>query len=158
MFKFHFYTKGSCQGAPNEGISTKGRKNSTTIERGWCLYVNNNKRCKDVLCMYFTAELKCHAPKHNRAVTIIKGPEKYETLKSLSNFFGKVNQLISTGTVAIAGEDVELEFFLGGDMKFLLMILELNSPLADYACVWRKIHKDNRRDKSQPIHYYMRNQ
>ena len=95
------------------------------------------------------------SPKHNRTVAIINGPEKYETLKtSLSNFFDEVNQLISTGTIAIDGEDVELEFFLGGDMKFLLMILGLSSATADYACAWCKIHKDDRWDTSKPIHHY----
>jgi len=59
--------------------------------------------------------------KHNRTIAIINVPKKYETLRtSLSIFFDEVNQLISTGTIAIDGEDVELEFFLGGDMKFLL--------------------------------------
>lgn len=53
------------------------------------------------------------SPKHNRTVAIINAPKKYETLRtSLSNFFDEVNQLISTGTIAIDGEDVELEFFL----------------------------------------------
>ena len=95
------------------------------------------------------------SPKHNRTVAIINGPEKYETLKtSLSKFFDEVNQLISTGMLAIDGEDVELEFFLGGDMKFLLMILGLSSATADYACVWCKIHKDDRWDTSKPIHHY----
>ncbi|KAJ7327833.1 hypothetical protein OS493_026112 [Desmophyllum pertusum] len=93
--------------------------------------------------------------KHNRTVAIINGPEKYETLKtSLSPFFHEVNQLISKGTLSIDGEEVELEFFLGGDMKFLLMILGLSSATADYACLWCKIHKDNRWDTSKHMGYY----
>ena len=39
-------------------------------------------------------------------------------------------------------------------MKFLLMILELNSATADYASVWCKIHKDDRWVTSKPIHHY----
>ena len=93
--------------------------------------------------------------KHNRTVAIINGPEKYETLKTaLSPLFDEVNQLISKGTISIDGEDIQLEFFLGGDMKFLLMILGLNSASADYACLWCKIHKDDRWDTGKPINYY----
>lgn len=118
-------------------------------------------RTTNVMMMSFTLlQLKLNegvmSPKHNRTVAIINAPEKYETLKtSLSNFFDDVNQLISTGTITIDGEDVELEFFLGGDMKFLLMTLGLNSATADYACVWCKIHKDDRWDTSKPIHHYI---
>ncbi|KAJ7394544.1 hypothetical protein OS493_000359 [Desmophyllum pertusum] len=84
---------------------------------------NNN-----FMMMSFTLPTKLNesvmSSKHNRTVAIINGPEKYETLKtSLSPFFHEVNQLISKGTLSIDGEEVELEFFLGGDMKFLLMIL-----------------------------------
>ena len=97
------------------------------------------------------------SPKHNRTVAIINGPEKYKTLKtSLSSFCDDVNQLICKSTLPIDGENVELEFFLGGDMKFLLMILGLSSATADYACLWCKIHKDDRWDTSKPMNYYNR--
>lgn len=93
--------------------------------------------------------------KHNRTVAIINGPEKYPTLKtSLSPFFDEVNALISKGTISVDGEDVQLEFFLGGDMKFLLMIMGLNSATGDYACLWCKIHKDDRWDTSKPFSKY----
>lgn len=39
-------------------------------------------------------------------------------------------------------------------MKFLLMILGLSSAIADYACLWCKIHKDDRWDTSKPVNYY----
>ena len=95
------------------------------------------------------------SPKHNETIAIINGPEKYELLKtSLSPFFDEVNQLISKGTLSIDGENDELEFFLGSDMKFLLLILGLGSATADYACLWCKIHKDDRWDTSKPMNYY----
>ena len=95
------------------------------------------------------------SPKHNRTVAIINGPEKYTTLKaSLSQFFHEVNELISKGTITVDGQDVKLEFFLGGDMKFLLMIMGINSATADYACLWCKIHKDDRWDTSKPFSHY----
>ena len=65
-----------------------------------------------------------------------------------------MNQLVSQGSISIDGVEVELEFFLGGDMKFLLMILGLSSATADYACLWCKIHNDFRWDTSKPMNYY----
>lgn len=39
-------------------------------------------------------------------------------------------------------------------MKFLLMIMGINSATADYACLWCKIHKDDRWDTSKPFSHY----
>ena len=93
--------------------------------------------------------------KSNRTIAIVNGPEKYETMKtSLSSFFEEVNGLIDQGSISIDGNDIKLNFFLGGDMKFLLMIMGLNSATADYACLWCKIHKDDRWDISKPADHY----
>ena len=88
--------------------------------------------------------------KGNRTVAIVNGPEKYETLKtSFSDLFGKVHELIRNKTIPIDGEDLELYFFLGGDMQFLL-----DNTTANYSCLWCLIHKDNRWDTSKPLDYY----
>ena len=93
--------------------------------------------------------------KSNRIVAIINGPEKYETMKtSLKHFFKEVNELIEKGQITVDGKDISINFFLGGDMKFLLMVMGMNSATADYACLWCKIHKDNRWDTSKPSNYY----
>lgn len=93
--------------------------------------------------------------KSNRTVAIVNGPEKYETMKiSLSNFFCEVNELIRQKTILIDGENIELDFFLGGDMKFLLMIMGLNGAAANHSCLWCLIHKDDRWDTSKPLNYY----
>ena len=39
-------------------------------------------------------------------------------------------------------------------MKFLLMIMGMNSATADYACLWCKIFKEERWDTSKPSDYY----
>lgn len=68
--------------------------------------------------------------KHNKTFAIINGPEKYETLKiSLSKSFDEVNDLIEKGTLSVNGQEVQLQFFLGGDMKFLLMIMGITQQL-----------------------------
>ena len=46
---------------------------------------------------------------------------------------------------------MRLNFFLGRDMKFLLMIMGMNSATADYACLWCKMF---RWDTSKPSDYY----
>ncbi|CAB4024927.1 Hypothetical predicted protein, partial [Paramuricea clavata] len=93
---------------------------------------------------------KVMSSKSNRTVAIINGPEDYETLKgSLPLLFKEINELIRTGSILINNEHVKLEFFLGGDLTFLLMMLGLSSATADYACLWCKVHKDNRWDTSK---------
>ena len=49
---------------------------------------------------------------------------------------------------------MHLEFFLGGDYKFLLTILGLSGATSNYACAWCKIHKDNRWNMSYNVHHY----
>ena len=61
--------------------------------------------------------------KSNRTVAIVNGKEEYETLaSSLKDFFQEVNSLIAQGAILIDGQKVKLDFFLGGDFKFLAMI------------------------------------
>ena len=98
---------------------------------------------------------KVMSSKSNRTVAIINGPEDYEILKgSLPLLFKEINELIRTGSILINNEHVKLEFFLGGDLKFLLMMLGLSSATADYACLWCKVHKDNRWDTSKGMDFY----
>lgn len=37
-----------------------------------------------------------------------------------------------------------MEFFLGGDYKFLLTIMGMKCASANYSCIWCKVHKDDR--------------
>lgn len=107
----------------------------------------------------------CHLPvagkrsfmssKSNRTVAIVDGPEKYDTIKtSLNFFFQEVNELIERQTISIDGKEIKLKLFLRGVMKFLLMIMGMNSVTADYACLWCKIFKGERWDTSKPSDYY----
>ena len=38
-----------------------------------------------------------------------------------SEIFHEINDLIKTGTTSIDGQDIALEFYLGGDYKVILM-------------------------------------
>ncbi|CAB3986755.1 NACHT, LRR and PYD domains-containing 12 [Paramuricea clavata] len=98
---------------------------------------------------------KVMSSESNRTVAIINGPEYYETLKaSLPNLFNKINGLIKTGSILINGEYVKLEFFLGGDLKFLLMIIGMDAASSKYACLWCLANKDDRWDTSKNLNYY----
>ena len=77
------------------------------------------------------------SPKHNRTIAIVNGPEYYETLQtSLHNLFQEIDDLIDKGNISIDENEIKLDFFLGGDLKFLLIIMGLNSATADFACLW----------------------
>lgn len=93
--------------------------------------------------------------KSNRTVAIVNGKEEYETLaSSLKDFFQEVNSLIEQGAILIDGQKVKLEFFLGGDFKFLAMIMGINSATANFACLWCKVHKQNRWDTSKSCYFF----
>lgn len=92
--------------------------------------------------------------KSSKTVAIVNNKD-YDTLKTaLPALFQEINSLIEKGNILIVGKEVKLEFFLGGDNKFLLMIMGLNSATADYACLWCDIHKQSRWDTSQDWLFY----
>lgn len=83
--------------------------------------------------------------KGNRTIAIVDSPENYEVLKNaFGSVFKEVNELIKKGSIEVDGEKINTEFFLGGDYKFILLMLGLKSATAHYACAWCKIHKDER--------------
>ena len=65
----------------------------------------------------------------------MKGSENYETLKeSFANVFSDINDLNSMIKITINGKEIKLEFFLGGDYKFILIMLGLKGATSFYAC------------------------
>lgn len=83
--------------------------------------------------------------KGNRILAIINGKEDYSSLKeSFGSIFNEINSMISDAKITIKGHDLEKQFFLGGDYKFILIMLGLSAATANYACTWCKIHKDDR--------------
>ena len=44
--------------------------------------------------------------------------------------------------------------FLGGDYKFLLMVMGLKGSTSDYSCLWCKIHKLQRCEMSKDIDFH----
>ena len=75
-------------------------------------------------------------------------------IASLGLVWAEINELIVDGFIEIDGTRVELDFYLSGDYKFLLMSMVLNKASSDYACLWCDLHKDDRSDMTKPKDYY----
>ena len=95
------------------------------------------------------------AAKGNHTIAVVKGKEDYATLKqSFGDVFKDINSLISKNKIEVGGKSINLEFFLGGDYKFILLMMGLKGATSHYACVWCKIHKDKRWDTSLNLEHY----
>ena len=95
------------------------------------------------------------AAKGNHTIAVVKGKEDYNTLgKSFADVFKDINSLISKKKIEVGGKSLNLEFFLGGDYKFILLMMGLKGATSHYACVWCKIHKNNRWDTSFNLDHY----
>lgn len=73
-------------------------------------------------------------------LAIVSADESYISIKdSFSNIFDDVNDIIKTKRndkiiyTTSSGRQFDLELFLGGDMKFLLLALDLNAAYSKYA-------------------------
>lgn len=62
------------------------------------------------------------------------------------NVFNDINSMNVIKIILIVGKNVNIEFFLRGDYKFILIMLGLKGVIFYYVCVWCKIYKDNRWD------------
>ena len=78
--------------------------------------------------------------KGNHTVAGVKGKDDYNTLQeSFANVFKEINKLNSEKKIEVNGRDIKLEFFLGGDCKFILLMMGLKAATSYYACVWCKV-------------------
>lgn len=106
-------------------------------------------------CALLQKEEEVMSAKGNHTIAVVNGSEKYETLQeSFETAFSEINSLIKKGTITVDGEEVKLEFFLGGNYKFLLTLMGLKGATSLYACLWCKIHKDKRWETDKEFHYF----
>jgi len=83
--------------------------------------------------------------KGNRTIGIVNGAEGYQTIKvSFGSLFKEINSLIDSAKLTVDGQDLNTEFYLGGDYKFILLMLGLRGATSNYACAWCKVHKADR--------------
>ena len=67
------------------------------------------------------------AAKGNHTVAVVKGIEDYHTLKKcFQNVFSDINEIVMEKKIDVDGVRVNLELFLGGDYKFILLMLGLS--------------------------------
>ena len=93
--------------------------------------------------------------KGNHSIAVVKKSECYEVLQeSFCNVFESINSLNSTKQIEVSNRKISLEFFLGGDYKFLLLILGLKSATCNHSCIWCKIHKDMKWDMTYDLNHY----
>ena len=83
--------------------------------------------------------------KGNRTVGIVNGTEGYQTIKvSFGSLFKEINSLIDSAKLTVDGQDLNTEFYLGGDYEFLSLMLGLKGAISNYTCPWCKEHKVDR--------------
>lgn len=82
--------------------------------------------------------------KGNYLLAVIKAKESYETLsQSLSDIIKEMEKM---GEINVDGNIYHLEYFLGGDWKFLACVCGIGGANADYACIWCTCPKLKRHD------------
>ena len=93
--------------------------------------------------------------KGNHTIAVVKGKEDYDLLREcFADVFRDINEVVTEKKIDLDGETVNLEFFLGGDYKFILLMMGLSGASSNHACVWCKIHKDQRWDMHHDLDYY----
>ena len=77
---------------------------------------------------------------------MVNGAEKYEMWKvCMSDVIAQLNTLINAGRMKLLDEsEVCIEFYVGGDYKFLLCVGGLNAASAGFACIYCYTHSTHR--------------
>ena len=82
--------------------------------------------------------------KGNYVLAILKTSENYDNLKeSLSDLTQEMSKL---NKVTVEGKTYNIEYFFGGDWKFLACVCGLGAASQDYACIWCKCPRNQRHD------------
>ena len=80
-------------------------------------------------------------------LAVIKEKESYDVLSvGLSDLTKEMEQLKE---FKVDGNIYKIEYFLGGDWKFLASVCGIGAANADYACIWCKCPKLQRHDMSK---------
>lgn len=83
----------------------------------------------------------------NHTIAILKTGESYENLASgLADIAKEISTLKS---IKIQDKEYTLEYFLGGDMKFLALVCGINAANGTYSCVWCKCCAGDRWDMTK---------
>ena len=110
---------------------------------------NIGKRLKVVNFTYTILNEKdiAMAEKGNYVLAVIKGTEEYDDLRdSLEDLRKEMGNLKE---VNVNGHNFEIQYFLGGDWKFLALVCGLGKANQDFAYIWCKCPRSLRWDTSK---------
>ena len=82
--------------------------------------------------------------KGNYVLAIIKTTESYDNLKS--SLADLNNKMLHLKEICVGNYKYNIEYFLGGDWKFLACVCGLGAANQDYACIWCKCPRKDRFD------------
>ena len=74
------------------------------------------------------------------------------------HYFRKLRTFETKVKISVAGNVLKVELFLGGDMKFLQVIMGLSDSTSTCVCVWCRVHKSERGNISRPWDFYHNNE
>ena len=95
------------------------------------------------------------AAKGNHTIAVVKGKEDYAVLKNcFKDVLSDINNMIREKKIDLGEYIVNLELFLGGDYKFILLMMGLSGHTSNHACAWCKIHKDERWNMAYDLNNY----
>ena len=84
-------------------------------------------------------------------VCIVNCKEDYDHLKlACKPIFQKINKLYEKASIEVEGKHYDLDILMGGDMKFLQLVLGLGGSLCNYSCPWYRVHKNHKRADNTP--------
>ena len=85
---------------------------------------------------------KAHSSDGNHVLAILREEESYGSLqRGLEDIRNEVERLTS---IEVDGITYDLEYYLGGDWKFLAIVMGIDSARSEYACIWCKCSKEER--------------
>ena len=84
---------------------------------------------------------KAHSPAGDQCIEIFKVCESdysalYEALQDI------IIEASDLKYITIKGKKYDIEYLLGGDMKFLALVSGIESTTSTHSCTWHKIPKD----------------
>lgn len=80
----------------------------------------------------------------NHTIAVVEGKEDYQTLQaSFADVLQAIRILRNEKQIVVDGKAIDVEFFLRGDFKFILLLIGLKGATSHYACIWCKVHKDD---------------
>jgi hypothetical protein len=89
------------------------------------------------------------SPVGNHSLAILQVPEDYDSLcATLSDIVKEARDLQS---IEVGGHQHRIQYFLGGDMKFLAIVCGIESANAKFSCVWCKCASNDRWDMEKDL-------